>query len=101
MSISTLERHDDGCESEDEVALRIDKMLRIVEEMYDVEELKDAKEDVKKEKFVEGEEKRIVNVKRKEERELVDASESDSDVDSSDDESEEECGDAFHKLFDE
>ena len=48
LEIATLERHDDGCESEEESALRIDRMLRIVGETFKVEELKEAKENVKK-----------------------------------------------------
>ena len=74
-------------------------MLRIVEETCKVEELKDAKEKVKKEKCAEGEDKRIV-AKRGKERDLAGASEADLDLDSSDDESEEEHGDMFHKLLD-
>ena len=100
LGVAMLERHEERHESGDKSALRIDKILRIVDEACGFEELKEAKKDVKKEKCIEGEDKRIVNAKRKEERELVDASESESDTDSSDDELEEEHGDAFHKLFD-
>ena len=84
LEIATLERHDDGHESEEESALRIDRMLRIVGETCKVEELKEAKENVKKEKCTEGEDKRTV-AKRDKERDLVDASEANSDLDSSDD----------------
>ena len=100
LGIAILERYDDGCESEDEATLRIYKMIRIVEEICDVDELKDVKEDVKREKCVEGVDKRIVNAEREKERDLIDAHNSDSKLDSSDDNSEEERGDLFHKLFD-
>ena len=100
LEIATLERCDDGRESEEESALRIDRMLRIVGETCKVEELKEAKENVKKEKCIEGEDKRIVNEKIDKERDLVNASESDSELDNSDGESEEEHGDAFNKLHD-
>ena len=90
LDIEMLERHDKGHESEDEATVRIDEMCRIVGETCKVEKLKDVKENVKKEKHIEGEDKRIV-AKRDEERDLVDASEADSDMDSSEDESEEEC----------
>ena len=67
--------------------------------MCNVEELKDVKTDLKKEKCIEEEDKRIVHAKREEERESVDTSELDSDWDSRDDESEEECGDLLNKIF--
>ena len=100
LKIAMLERHDDGCESEEESALRIDRMLRIVGETCKVEELKEAKENVKKEKSIEGEDKRIVSAKRDAERDLVNASDSDLDSDGSDDKSEEEHGDEHHELHD-
>ena len=64
LVIATLNRCDDGNESEDEATLRIDEICRIVEEMCSVEELKDVKKDAKKEKCIEGEDKRIANAKR-------------------------------------
>ena len=88
------------CDKNSAHNLRMDKMHRIVEELCDVEELKDVREDLKQEKCIEGEDKRIVHAKREEERESVDASESDSELDSSDDESEEEPGDVFDNFFD-
>ena len=100
LGIATLERCDDGHENEDEAALRIDKTLRIVEETCTVEELKDSKEEAKRKNCIEGEDKKIVNAKSDKEKYVVNASKSDSDLDSSDDESEEEHRDEFHKLHD-
>ena len=87
--MAMLERYDDGCENEDEATLRTDKMIRIVEETCNVDELKDVKEHAKRENCVEGVDKRTVNAKREKERELIDGRESDSELDNSNDESEE------------
>ena len=75
-------------------------MHKVVEECCNVKELKNAIEDLKQEKCVEGEDKRILQEKRKEERELECTSDSDSDWDSIDDEMEEKHGDMLNKLFD-
>ena len=55
LEIAMLERCDDGHESEEESALRIDRMSRVVGETCKVEELKEAKENVKKKKSVKKE----------------------------------------------
>ena len=48
MGIATFERHEVGCESQEEVNLRIDKMHRIVDDICNVKELKDVKEESKR-----------------------------------------------------
>ena len=57
MGIATFKKHEDGNEIQEEANLRIDKVHKIIEDIVNVEELKDVKEELKKETSKEEEEK--------------------------------------------